>query len=119
MGSLTRLKSNFYMKITPEGNSAHMYKDFLLWGSLTKDYKVFTIVFIIISTFYLFKVFCSHMIFLQVLITTNNIKSLNSNYEPEVPTSTFYIFEEKKWMNNQSHSFISILHVSNQSSHVT
>jgi hypothetical protein len=59
------------------------------------------------------------MILLQVLVTTSNTKLLNANYEPKAPISTPYILEEKKWMNSQPHSSISIPHVSNQSSHVT
>jgi len=59
------------------------------------------------------------MIFLQILMATSNTKLLNANYEPKVPIFTPYIFERKKWMNNQPHSFTSIPHVSNQSSHAT
>ncbi len=69
-----------------------MLQDFPLWESLTKDYKVSTMVFIITSTFYFFKVSYSHMILLQVLITTSNTKFLNANYEPKVSTFTPYIF---------------------------
>jgi hypothetical protein len=29
------------MKTTPQGSSSHVYKDFPLHGSFTKDYKVF------------------------------------------------------------------------------
>jgi hypothetical protein len=83
------------MKTTPQGSLSHMYKDFPSWGSLTKDYKVFTIMFIIISTFYFFKASYSHMIFLHVLIATNNTKLLNANYEPKAPISTPYILEQK------------------------
>jgi len=59
------------------------------------------------------------MILLQVFITTNNTKLLNTNYEPKSPMSTPYIFEGKKWMNSQSYSSTSIPHVSNQSSNAT
>ncbi len=117
--SPTLLKLNLYMKTTPQGSSSHMYKDFPLRGSLTKDYKVFTIMFIIISTFYFFKASYSHMIFLHVLIATNNMKLLNANYEPKAPISTPYILYQKKWMNSQPHSSTSIPHVSNQSSCAT
>jgi len=49
-------KSNLYVKTTPQRNSSHAPKNFPLWGSLTKDYKVYTMVFSIISTwFYFFK----------------------------------------------------------------
>jgi hypothetical protein len=60
------LKSNLYVRTTPQGSSSHTLKDSLLWA-LTKDYKVYTMVFTIISTFYFFKDFYSHMILLQVL----------------------------------------------------
>jgi hypothetical protein len=63
-----RLKSNLYVKITPQGSSSHAPKDYSLWGSFTKDYNVYTMVFTIISTFYFFKDSYSHMILLQVLI---------------------------------------------------
>jgi len=36
------------------------------------------------------------------------MKLLNANYELKAPISTPYIFEGKKWMNNQPHSFTSI-----------
>jgi hypothetical protein len=49
----------------------------------------------ITSTFYFFKASYSHMIFLQVLITTSNTKLLNANYEPKATISTPYILEEK------------------------
>ncbi len=77
-----------------------MPKDSSLWGSFIKDYKVFTMVFIIISTFYFLKAFYSHMILLQILITISNMKLLNANYKPKVPISTPYIFEGKKKMNS-------------------
>jgi len=64
--------------------STHLLKDYLLWGSFTKDYKIFIMVFKIIYTFSFFKAFYSHMIFLQVLITTNNTKLLNANYESKI-----------------------------------
>jgi hypothetical protein len=35
-----RLKSNLYVRTTPQGSSSHTLKDSLLWGSPTKDYKV-------------------------------------------------------------------------------
>jgi len=64
IGSPTCLKLNIYVQITPQGSSSHVFKDSLLWGSLTKDYKVSTMVFTIISTFYFFKTSYSHMILL-------------------------------------------------------
>jgi hypothetical protein len=75
-----------------------MPKDFSLWGSLTKDYNVFTMVFTIISTFYFFKASYSNMIFLQVLIATTNTKLLNANYQLKAPITTPYILEGKKCM---------------------
>ncbi len=45
-----------------------MLKDSSLWGSFIKDYKVYTMVFTIIYTFYFFKDSYSQMILLQVLI---------------------------------------------------
>jgi hypothetical protein len=66
IGSLTCLKLNFYVETTPQGSSSHMPKDSLLWGSPTKDYKVYTMLFTIISTFYFFKDSYSHMTHLQV-----------------------------------------------------
>jgi hypothetical protein len=96
-----------------------MPKDSPLRGSLTKDHKISTMVFTIIPTFYFFKASISHMIFLQVLIVTNNMKLLNANYEPKTPISTLYILKRKKWMNNEPHPSTSIPHVSNQSSNAT
>ncbi len=70
-----------------------------------------------------------HILFLQgffftydtstILDPINNMKLLNANYEPKAPISTPYIFEGKKWMNNQPHSSTSIPYVSNQSSCAT
>ncbi len=91
---------NLYVKITPKGSSSHVSKDFILWGSLDKVYKISTIVFIIISMFYFFKASYSHVIFLQVLIAINNTKLLNANYELKVLIITPYILEEKKQMNS-------------------
>ncbi len=116
--SLKCLKSNLYVRTTLQKNSSHVPKDFPLWGSLTRGYKVFTMVFTIISTFYFFKASYSHMILLQVLITTSNMKLLNANYEPKAPISTPYILEGKKWMNSQPRSCTSIPCVLNQSSRV-
>jgi hypothetical protein len=62
------LKSNLYVRTTPQGSSSHAPKDSPLWGSLTEEYKVYTMVFTIISTFYFFKDSYPHMIFLHVLI---------------------------------------------------
>jgi hypothetical protein len=84
------------VKITLQGGSSHTLKDFLLLGSFIKVYKVFTMVLTITSTFYFFKASYSRMIFLQVLIATNNTKLLNANCEPKGPISTPYIFEGKK-----------------------
>ncbi len=47
------------------------------------------------------------------------MKLLNADYELKAPISTPYILEKNKWMNNQSHSSTSILHLSNQSSNAT
>lgn len=70
-----------------------------LWGSFTKYYTIFTMVFTIISTFYFFKTSYLYIIFLQVLISICNTKLLNANYELETPITTPYILERKKWMN--------------------
>jgi hypothetical protein len=56
------------------------------------------------------------MILVQVLITIDNTKLLNTNYEPKAPIFTPNIFEGKKWMNSQQHSFTFIPHVLNRSS---
>ncbi len=72
-----------------------MYKDFPLHGSLTKDYKVFYNSVHNNLHILFFKASYSHMIFLQVLITTSNTKLLNANYEPKATISTPYILEEK------------------------
>jgi hypothetical protein len=79
--SPTLLKSNIYVRTTPQGSSSHVLKDFALWGSLIKDYKASTMVFTIISTFFFLKASYSYMILLQVLITTNNTNLLKANYE--------------------------------------
>jgi hypothetical protein len=39
---------------TYKGNSLHSPKDYPLWGSFTKDYKFFIMMFTIIFTLYLF-----------------------------------------------------------------
>jgi hypothetical protein len=80
-----------------------------LLGSLTKNYKVYRMVFTTISTFNFFKDSYSHMIFLQVYILffqrflftydistsldlINNMKLLNAIYAPKAPIFTPYIF---------------------------
>jgi hypothetical protein len=75
-------------------------KDFPLWGSLTKDYKIFKMVFTNdLHIIYIFKTSYSHIIFLQVLISTSNTKPLNANYEPKVLIITPYILEEvDEWL---------------------
>jgi len=73
-----RLKSNLYVRITPQGTSSHMPKDSLLWGSLNKDYKVYTMVFTIFIQGFLF----THDISIS-FDPTNNMKLLNANYEPQ------------------------------------
>jgi hypothetical protein len=115
IGSLTSLKLNLYVRTASQKNSSHASKIFSSWKSPNKSYKVFTIIF----TFYFFKTSYSCIILLQFSITTNNTKLVNANYEPKSLISTPYIFDEKKWMNNQSYSSTSIPHVSNQSSSVT
>jgi hypothetical protein len=102
IGSPTHLKSIFY--VSPHGSSSHAPKDSPLWGSLTKYYKVYTMVFTIISAFYFFKDSYSHMIFLQVLIqlTTWNhwmqIMSLkSSNLYP------LYLKKKNGWIINHIH----------------
>jgi hypothetical protein len=52
----------------PQGSSSDISKNSPLGGSLTKDYKIYTMIFILIFTFYFFKDSYSHMIFLQVVI---------------------------------------------------
>jgi len=59
-------------------------------GSLTKEYKVYTMVFTIISTYDTS----------TNLDPTKNMKLLNANYAPKAPISTLYILERKKWMNS-------------------
>ncbi len=111
--SFTCLKLNICVRITTKGSSSHALNFFPLLGSHIKDYKVSTMVCTITSTFYFFKASYSHMILLQVLMTIINMKLLNENYEPKVPISTPYVFEGKKCMNSQPHSFTSIPHVPN------
>jgi hypothetical protein len=88
--------SNLYVRITHQGSSSHGSKDSPLWGSLIKDYKIYTIIFTIISTFFFSKGFIfTYDIFIS-LDPTNNMKLLNANYEPKAPISTPYILERKK-----------------------
>jgi hypothetical protein len=77
-----------------------------------KDYKIFTMVFTIISTFYFFQGFLFTYDVFTNFDPNNNMKLLNVNYEPKAPISTPYILEGKKWMNSQPHSFTYIPHVS-------
>jgi hypothetical protein len=119
IGSPTRLKSNLYVRTTPQGNSSHMFKKFPLWGSFSKDYNVYTIVFTIISTFYFFKDSYSHLIFLQVLIQLTTWSYWMQIMSPKALIFTPCILGRKKWMNNWPHSSTYIPHVSNQSSSAT
>jgi hypothetical protein len=63
--------------------------------------------------------FFQNFIFTYDTFTNLDDKLLNATYEPKVSIFTPYVFEGKKWMNSQPHSFTSISHVSNQSSRVT
>jgi len=116
IASSTCLKSNLYVRTTPQVSSSHMLKDSPLWGSLTKRLHNG-----IHNNF--------HSLFLQGFLFTydtstsldpiKNMKLLNANNEPKAPISTPYIFEGKKWMNSPPHSSTSIPHVLNQSSSAT
>ncbi len=70
----------------------------------SKDYKVFTIVFTIISTFYFLKAFHSHMMFLQVLIQLTKW-----NYWMQITSQKFqslpliYLKERNGWIVNHIH----------------
>jgi hypothetical protein len=63
IGSPTCLKLIFYVNTTPQSNLSHVPKDFSVWWSFTKDYKVSTMVFTIIFTFSFVKASYSNMIF--------------------------------------------------------
>jgi hypothetical protein len=106
------------MKITPHRNLSHMLKDSSLWGSLTKDYNVSTMVFTIISTVFFFKASYSNMIILQVLIATSNTKLLNAIINLKLQSLPhIYLKEKSAW--KLSHSFTSIPHVASQMSRAT
>ncbi len=70
----------------------------------SKDYKVFTIVFTIISTFYFLKAFHSHMMFLQVLIQLTKW-----NYWMQITSQKFqslpliYLKKKSEWIVNHIH----------------
>jgi hypothetical protein len=84
-------------------------------GSLTKDYKGYTMIFIIISTFYFFKDSSSHMILLQILIqlTTWNywmqIISPKLQYLPPI-----YLKERSGWIINHIHLHLFFMYQTNQ-----
>jgi hypothetical protein len=61
IGSSTFLNLNLYVRIIPQGSSSHVPKYSPLWGSLTKNYKISTMVFTIIFKLYFFKISYSHM----------------------------------------------------------
>ncbi len=88
------------MRTTPQGGSSHAPKDFPLWGLLTKDYKVYTMVFTKISTFY----FNSHMLLLQVLIQLTTWSYWMQIMSSKVPISTLiYLKEKNGWIVNHIH----------------
>jgi hypothetical protein len=66
-----------------------------------KDYKVFTVIFTIISTFYFFKASYSHMMLLQVLIqltTWNYWMQIMTQKLQSLPL--IYLKKKKEWIVN-------------------
>jgi hypothetical protein len=88
------------VRTTPQGSSSHAPKDSPLWGSLTKDYKVYTMVFTIFLQGFLFTYDTS-----TSFDPTNNMKLLNANYEPQKIQSLplIYLKERSGWIINHIH----------------
>jgi hypothetical protein len=87
----------------------------LLYGDHSpKDYKVFTMVFTIILTFYFFKAFYSHMILLQVLIQLRTW-----NYWMQIISQKFqslyliYLKERSRWTVNHIHLHLFLMYQTN------
>jgi hypothetical protein len=109
-----QLKSNFCVRITSQASSSHMLKDFFLCWSLTIDYKVYTMVFTIISTFYFFKYSYSHMILLQVLIqltTWSYWMQIMSQKPQSLPL--IYLKERSEWIVNHIHLHLILMYQTN------
>jgi hypothetical protein len=114
IGSLTRLNSNLYVRITPQGSSSQVPKDSPSRVSLTNDYKVYTMVFTIISTFYFFKYSYSHMILLQVLtqLTTWSYWMQIMSQKPQ-SLPLIYLKERSEWIVNHIHLHLILMYQTN------
>ncbi len=88
------------MKFTPQGSSSHELKHFPLWGSLTKDYKIYTMVLTIFLQGFLFTYDTS-----TSFDPINNMKLLNANYEAQKLQSLplIYLKEKSGWIINHIH----------------
>ncbi len=88
---------------TPREFITHL-KIFLYGDHSPKDYKVSTMVFTTISTFYFFKASYSHVILLQVLIqlTTWNywMQIISQKFQP---LSLIYLKERSEWIVHHIH----------------
>jgi hypothetical protein len=84
--------------------ASHAPKDSPLWGSLIKNYKIYKMIFTIISTFYFFKDSYPHMILLQVLIqlTTWNYR-MQSVLQKFQSLPLIYFKEKNGWIVNHIH----------------
>jgi hypothetical protein len=80
-----------------------------------KDYKVSTMVFTIILTFYFFKAFYSHMILLQVLIQLTTLNYWMSIMSQKFQSLFFYIYLKEKngWIINHIHLCLFLMYQSN------
>ncbi len=91
-------------KLHPKGIHHTHLKIFLYGDHSPKDYKVFTMVFTIISTFYFFKASYSHFMLLQVLIqltTWNYSIQIMSQKLQSLPL--IYLKEKNGWIINHIH----------------
>jgi hypothetical protein len=91
-------------ELHPKGVYHTCLKIFLYGDHLPKDYKVSTMVFKIISTFYFFKASYSHMMFLQVLV-----QLITWNYWMQIMNQKLlylpfiYLKERSGWIVNHIH----------------
>jgi hypothetical protein len=101
-------------ELHPKGVHRMHLKIFLYGDHSPKDYKISTMVFTIISTFYFFKAFYWHMILLQVLIelTTWNywIQIINQKFQF---LSLIYLKERNGWIINHIHLRLFLMYQTN------
>jgi hypothetical protein len=104
-------------KLHPKRVHHTRLKILLYWDHSPRDYKTFTMVFTIISTFYFFKASYSHMIFLQVLIQLTTWNYWMQIMSQKLQFLLFiYLKERIGWIVNHIH--LHIFHMYQTNNHM-